>query len=297
MREQIVNVAKSPLVHFLIIGTGIYLAYAAFGTKQEAPGPDKITVTSSEIGWLVESWQKRWNRPPTDAERQGLVEQYVRETVLYREALAMGLDKDDTIIRRRLAQKLEFLTDDLASIQSPSDEDLETYFAENAERYQTPAMITFAHVFFDVDQRGINAEQAALDIKVQLEAREHPAEDVEDVGDPFMLQRYYPERTQAEIQKLFGRRFAVDVFGLEPRRWHGPVQSGYGLHLVFVHQREDARSSPFTEVRERVAQDWQEDRRQEVSDQYFAGLLKRYQVVIEDYEPPERVAMVSEESL
>ena len=296
MRKQIVNVAKSPLVHFLIIGTGIYLAYAAFGSKQEAPGPDKITVTSSEIDWLVESWQKRWNHPPTDAERQGLVEQYVRETVLYRAALAMGLDKDDTIVRRRLAQKLEFLTDDLASIKSPSDEELEMYFTENEERYGTPAMITFGHLFFDMDKRGSNAERAALDIKAQLEARNDPVESIEDFGDPFMLQRYYPERTQAEIQKLFGRRFAVDVFGLEPGRWNGPVQSGYGLHLVFVHQREDARSQPFTAVRERVMQDWQEDRRRKVRDRYYTGLLERYQVVIEDYEPPERVALVSERS-
>ena len=109
MRNYISRTARSPLLHFLIIGTGIYLAYAAFGHKQEAPGPDKITVTSSEIDWLVESWQKRWNRPPTDAERQGLLDQYVRETILYREALAMGLDKYDVIIRRRMSQKLEFL--------------------------------------------------------------------------------------------------------------------------------------------------------------------------------------------
>ena len=241
-----------------------------------------VTITAGEVAWLEESWAKRWNRPPTPVERQGLIDQYIRETVLYREALAMGLDKDDTIVRRRLAQKLEFLSQDLIRPSPPSEEELRAYFEAHSERYRPPDLITMTHIFLDPDKRGDRTLEDAAAVKVELEALEQPPQDGRDFGDPFMLQSYYPERSQDELAKLFGDEFAQSVFALEPERWHGPVLSGYGVHLVYLHQRQDAPAPTFSGIEDRVRQDWEEEKRRDLNEQFVAGLLDRYTVIIEE---------------
>jgi hypothetical protein len=153
-RNGFVAVAREPLLHFLLLGAAIYLVYGLASSAVDGESGSRITVSAAEIEWLESSWEKRWNRLPTAEERGGLIREYVRETVFYREALAMGLDRDDTIIRRRLAQKLEFLSEDLAASQAPTEEELLAYFASHADRYQSPALTTFTHVFVDPDLRG-----------------------------------------------------------------------------------------------------------------------------------------------
>ena len=228
------------------------------------------------------AWQKRYNRPPTAAERDGLIQQYIRETVLYREALAMGLEKDDVVIRRRLAQKLEFLAQDLASMVTPTEDDLQAYFDEHQERYQEPNRFTLTQVFIDPDKRGDATLPDAERIKAKLVAEGGAIEDAGALGDGFMLQNYYPEVSRLDIQKLFGSGFAEAVVELTPEQWHGPVLSGYGVHLVYVHERIEAPPPLFANVRERVLQDWQDDRRETLNEQFYAGLRDQYTIVIED---------------
>ncbi len=282
MRDRLTNVLRSPLLHFLVIGAVIYAAYAATNSAETVESSSTIKVTAGELGWLEESWTKRWNRPPTPAERQGLIDQHVRETVLYREALAMGLDKDDVIIRRRLGQKLEFLFQDLADSNPPTDEEVRDYFAANRDRYQEPEVMTLTHVFVDPDRRGDQTLTDARDILARLEALEPPTDGADELGDPFMLQAYYPERSEGELAKLFGGGFVQSVFELAPGRWHGPVLSGYGVHLVYVHGRTQSPPPDFESVRDRVAEDLQSEKRQEFNDEYVASLLARYDVIIED---------------
>lgn len=294
LRNGFVAAVRAPLVHFLVIGAAIYALYGLFG-KEPAGEPDNtLRITVPEIAWLEESWQKRWNRAPTPAERQGLIQEYIRETVLYREALAMGLDKDDTIIRRRLAQKLEFLTQDLADLITPSDDDLKTYFAAHVDRYQAPDLFTFTHVFIDPDKRGDQTHRDAAEILAKLEALGEPAQGSDDFGDPFMLQRYYPERSRLEVSKLFGSEFAQSVSELSPGQWQGPLLSGYGVHLVYVHQRTEAEAPNFSDVRDRVAEDWGDDKRREINEQYYASLRERYNVVVEDGAEEQEVAALKE---
>lgn len=284
---------REPLVHFLVLGALIYgLAALVGGSAEEAPDERTIRVTSGQIEWLEGSWEKRWNRPPTPAERAGLIKEFVRETVLYREALAMGLDQDDTIVRRRLAQKLEFLSQDLLAPPVPEDEELRVWFDANAERYREPTLVTFTHVFVDPDKREGRAFADADLLLAELQALESSTEGLENRGDPFMLQSYYPERTEPEVSKLFGREFAREVAGLSPDQWHGPVRSGYGLHLVYVHHREEARGADFAAVRERVAQDWLDERREELNQEFYAGLLARYTVIVDDEPRSDDVAVL-----
>ena len=127
---------REPLVHFLFIGAAIYLLYGVFAEPVPEETDKTIVVSAGEIEWMKTSWQKRWNRPPTDKEFDGLIQQYIKETVLYREALTMGLNQHDQVIRRRLAQKLEFLAKDLVALTPPTEDELQAYFTEHQDRYQ-----------------------------------------------------------------------------------------------------------------------------------------------------------------
>jgi hypothetical protein len=149
-----VKLLREPLVHFLVIGAAIYLLYGLFTEPTPDEDDKTIVVTAGEIEWMQSSWQKRWNRPPTQQELDGLIQQYIRETVLYREALTMGLNQHDQVIRRRLAQKLEFLAKDLVALTPPTDEELRAYFEAHQDRYQAPVLYTFTQVFIDPDKRG-----------------------------------------------------------------------------------------------------------------------------------------------
>jgi hypothetical protein len=195
----------------------------------------------------------------------------------------MGLDQDDPVMRRMLVLKLENIARDLVELSlSPSDQDLQAYFTTNAELYRPPTLITFTTVFVDPDKRGDRTLEDAAEMLAELQALENPTEGIENYGDTFMLQYYYPEKTEERIASLFGHEFARSVFELEPGRWHGPVLSGYGTHLVFVEARREFPIPDLAEVKERVAQDWVDEKRGEITEQYFAGILDKYEVVVEE---------------
>ncbi len=272
---------REPLVHFLIIGVALFAVYALWGQQETEEQGRTIDISAGEINWLTDAWEKRWLRPPTDEELTGLINQYLREMVLYREAVAMGLDKDDPVIRRRLGQKLEFLSQDLITPQPPTKEELRAYFNKHSDRYQQPDLITITQVFIDPDLRGDKTLADAEAIKKQLQALKEVPQDTKSYGDSFMLQNYYPERSEAELAKLFGSRFAGSVFELESQEWHGPVLSGYGTHLVYVHNHRKADPPTFSDVEEQVRQEWDGDKREELNEQFVASVIARYDVTIE----------------
>lgn len=274
---------REPLVHFLVIGAALFLVYAYWDQPDIEEQGKSITITAGEIKWLTNSWKKRWHRPPTPAEREGIIKQYLKEMILYREAVAMGLDRNDTVIRRRLAQKLEFLSQDLVSPTLPTEKELKAYFTENIERYQQPDLITFTHVFFDPDKRGDRTLKDAEIVKAEL-IHLQPPQDARIYGDQFMLQSYYPERTKSEVAKLFGSGFAGPIFELAPQQWHGPVLSGYGTHLVYVHDLRKASLPKFTEFEVQVRQNWIDDQRLKLNEQFIANLMGSYDVTIEEVE-------------
>jgi len=282
LRKAFTDLARQPLVHFLVIGAAIALLYALLGDP-DAVRPDRtIRITSANISRLEAEWRARWNRAPTPEELDGLIRAQIREAALYREALAMGLNEDDPVIRRVLVQKLESIARDLVEVSlSPTEQDLATYFAENADRYRPPSLITFTHVFLDPDRRGEQTLQDADEILAELQSLGEPPQGIEEFGDPFMLQRYYPQKTEHRIASLFGREFARSVFELPAGRWHGPVLSGYGTHLVYVDGLTEFPAPTLAEVEERVRQDWVDGRREEITEQYFAQLLARYDVIVE----------------
>lgn len=287
---------REPLVHFLFIGAAIYLLYGAFAESVPEATDKTVVVSAAEVEWMRTSWQKRWNRAPTREELDGLIQQYIRETVLYREALTMGLNKHDQVIRRRLAQKLEFLAKDLVALTPPTDEELVAYFDANQDRYQEPPVYTFTQVFIDPDKRGASTLADAEAIKATLIARGDAIEDAGALGDGFLLQSYYPEKDRVEIQKLFGSGFADSLVELSAGQWHGPVLSGYGTHVVYVSSVRRPPAPVFSEVRERVVRDWETDRGQELNEEFYTNLRQSYTIVVEEPAVDEGLAAVPEQS-
>jgi len=281
-----VKLLREPLVHFVFIGALIYLMYGVFAESVPDRDDKTIVVSAGEIEWMQAAWRKRWNRLPTTQELDGLIQQYVKETILYREALTMGLNQHDPVIRRRLAQKLEFLAKDLVALTPPTDKELKAYFAEYHKRYQEPALYSFTQVYIDPDKRGDTTLDHAEAIKVRLLAEGETIADPGALGDDFMLQSYYLQKDRFEIQKLFGGGFIESLVALSPGQWHGPVLSGYGTHLVYVHNVVEPPEPVYEEVLERVTQDWKAEKGEELNAQFYTNLRDSYTVVIEQSERP-----------
>ena len=282
VKKIILKIIKNPLLHFLLIGGAIYWGYTALTTEATPEPTNTIRISKGEIQWLRDSWEKRWRRAPTKEEFQGLLDEYTRETVLYRHAMAMGLDENDIIIRRRLTQKLGFLFRDLADLKPPTEQELRGYFEANVKQYQEPEVMTFTNVFIDPDRRGEKTIPEAKALLEKLKKQKEPTRETGNLGDPFMLQNYYPTRNKQEISKLFGAEFAKSLFGLSAGKWHGPVLSGYGTHLVYIHDRTTPPPPDFKATRDRVLQNWIDAKRKRLYDEQCAAILDRYNVIIED---------------
>ena len=259
---------KDPLVLFLVIGAALF----AIDEWRSAQGEDVIRVGPLDIARLQDQWAVQMGRPPNDEELDALVNAHVREEMLVREALAMGLDENDVIIRRRLAQKLTFLTEDLALLEPASEAELEAFFEENVERYRVAERLTFSHVYFSPDRRDTARADAVAALATLTDANWRT------VGDPFMLRRTYAQVTPADVRKDFGVAFAQTLGGLAGGGWEGPVESGYGFHLVRLEGRTPSRLPAFAKVAARVADDFDSDRRDQANQRYHEELEKQYRV-------------------
>ena len=281
---KITKVFNEPLFQFFLIGATIYGVYAVFGKTDYNADENTVIVTEGEMAWMQDSWSKRWNRPPTEAEFKGLIDQHIEESILYQESLKMGLDKNDVIIRRRLAQKLRFLQEDLIKPTDPAAEELDLYFNEHIDEYSPQELITMTQIFFDPDKRDeatLGDAENTINVLKKMDFT-----DIEPAayGDNLMLQAYYPRRTQIEIAKLFGNDFAQSVIALKPGQWHGPILSGYGTHLVYISERTEPVQPIFTDVKEIVLEDWRGTKQEEINDLFIDGLISRYTIVFEDEE-------------
>ncbi len=265
----------------MFIGAFIYLLYGMFSEPVVDDSDKTIVVTTGEVEWMRAAWEKRWNRAPTKTEFDGLIQQYIKETVLYREALTMGLNKHDQVIRRRLAQKLEFLAKDLVALTPPDDAELSAYFEAHQASYQLPARYTFTQVFIDPDKRGDDALNYAEEVKAKLIALGASNAQAAELSDRLMLQSDYAEVTQLDIKKQFGNEFAESLIKLSTGQWVGPVLSGYGIHLVYIDQIHLPPPTVLAEVRERVVRDWTADRSETLNKKFYADLREQYTVIIE----------------
>ena len=284
---------REPLVHFLVLGALLFGLFALVNDEASSKSPNQIEITSADVDQLRERWTRQWNRPPTETELKGLIKSHIREEVLYREGLALGLDQNDTIIRRRLAQKMEFLAEDLADQVEPTDEELEWYFDRNQDQYLVPARFSFTHVYFSVDQRGDSTERDARRLLAHLQTNDATSLRASGQGDRFMLQYDFVGKTEQEVAKLFGRHFAERLLEVQVGSWQGPIESGYGLHLVRIHDKVEPRLPELNEVRDRIQFDLVSERRRETNKRVYQRLKARYEIVVEDPAITWKLAKVS----
>jgi parvulin-like peptidyl-prolyl isomerase len=270
---------KEPLVHFLVLGAALFVAFGLAG-KSTGGAAGKIVVTRAQIGSVTADFARTWQRPPTADELEGLIQDRVREEVYCREAIALGLDKDDTIIRRRLRQKMEFVSEDVAAVAEPTESELRAYLAAHAEAFRVEPRITFRHVYLDPARHKDTLEADAGKLLAQLSAAGQ-AVDPAHVGDPFLLDHTFDDIPADVIAKQFGEKFAARLGELPLGRWQGPIASGYGVHLVYVGARVPGRAPAFDEVREAVRREWSDAQRLAANDVFYRDLLKRYAVTIE----------------
>jgi hypothetical protein len=229
---------------------------------------------------MAELWKRTWQRPPTQQELQGLIEDHIKEEVLYREALALGLNQDDTIIRRRLRQKMEFLVEDVAAGVEPTDSELQAFLDKNPTVFRVQGKVSFSHIYLSRDRRGGSVHRDAERLLRELgngNGRVDPAK----MGDPFLLPHNFQSLRETEVVKLFGQVFGARVLDLELGRWTGPVESGYGVHLVLVRERTEGRLPQLADVRGAVQREWLAARRREANEAFLRRLRNKYTVIVE----------------
>jgi parvulin-like peptidyl-prolyl isomerase len=278
------SLLREPLLHFLAIGALLFVVYGIVSDGDRADDELRIEITAEDIAYLREVWHQQWRRAPTAWELQRLIDDRIREEILYREAIALSLDADDTIIRRRLAQKMQFLAEDLASQIEPSEEQLLAFYHDNHDKLTDPAQFSFTHIYFSRDQRG---DKAAADAElVRRELLDSAVERAPERGDRFMLESDFETLTERQVARLFGNEFAREVFQLTPDEWAGPVKSGYGLHLVRIFDTEPARLPEFEEIRSQVTNLYLDDLRRRTNEEVYERLKSRYEIIIAEPTEP-----------
>ncbi|MEM1429131.1 MAG: peptidylprolyl isomerase [Pseudomonadota bacterium] len=267
------SLLKQPLLHFLLIGAAFFGLFAVIDDSPDLPDRPQIVVSEQDALWLAGQFQATWRRPPTPDELSGLVEEYVREEIYVREALALGLDQGDTIVRRRLRQKMEFLSEAGAEAATPDEAALRAHFDENADQFRAAPRVAFLQILLPPER-----PEAADEVRASLAAGADP----EALGQRTLLPHAIPPSTRSAVDGTFGTGFFDAVALLSPGEWAGPVTSGYGAHLVRLDAAEPGALPPFEEVRDRVELDWRADMADRLRTERFDTLSAQYDVVRPD---------------
>ncbi|NEP12834.1 MAG: peptidyl-prolyl cis-trans isomerase [Symploca sp. SIO2C1] len=277
--KQFLRILREPLVHFLVLGALLFGLYFWVGSPSMASTSAKqIDISAPVIQSLKATWQLQWGREPTEQQLQTLVDNYVRDEVLYQEALALGLDNNDTIVRRRLVQKMQFLVEDVNALREPSDEVLEAYLAAHADRYAIPGRFSFNQVYFSRELHGDRTDADAQELLTQLQTDSNPTQ---PRGDRTMLRKTYTLASAKTLNNTFGGTLAQEIAEVTEKGWQGPFHSTYGSHLVNITEIDPGHPATLTEVRKNVRLDYLREQRQELDEQFYQQLRDRYTISID----------------
>jgi peptidyl-prolyl cis-trans isomerase C len=276
---MLLRALREPLLQFLLVGLALFGAWHGLQPADTRGPADRIVITDDDLKQMTAVWVSQGRPMPTAQQLQGLIDVKVREEVLYREALALGLDKDDAIVKRQLARKMDFLAEDLSKLEEPKPDELRAYYEQNKPRFALPGRVSFRHVYFSPDRRGA---QARADAQAALATLADQPIDAAAAagGDPFMFHAFYGDRSLDVVAKEFGPPFARALAGIAPGAWTGPVESGYGWHLVFVDAMTPERVPDFDEIEAEVRTAWVEDKREQTRARLYEAMRARYEVVL-----------------
>ena len=267
------------MLHFLLIGAALFALFYQVADP-ETVSDNRIIISEADIDRMITLFERKLQRLPSEQELNGLVEAQIREEVLYREALAMGLDQDDTIVRRRMAQKVEFMFNDLVDAAEPTDEELQRFLNENPDKFVESARTSFNHVYLSADERGNKVNADAQQLLVTLNSKQDST-DPDTTGDSFMFGYTFDDQSDHQISRMFGSDFATSMATLATGSWQGPVASGYGLHLVYINDRTESWLPPLAEIRDSVLYELLAERRQQANTAFYKTLRERYDVIVE----------------
>ncbi len=269
---------KEPLIHFLVLGLLIFVAYHLL-SPASLDRENRIVVNEAKVDQLVRLFSKTWQRPPTPTELKGLIDDYVKEEVYYREALILGLDKNDTLIRRHMRNKMQFLSAAEAGAPAPTDKELEDYLKANAAKYEVEPRISFSQIYFNPERRGsgVDSDVAAALAGLKFDPNAEP----QAFGESTLLPGHVDLAGRSSIAQTFGTEFADAIQQVTPGSWTGPIKSGFGSHLVFVEQHEAGRAASLDDVRAAVTRDWADANQKAFDEKRFFDLIGKYDVMIE----------------
>lgn len=274
------NLIREPLLHFMLIGAALFLIYYLQNDTGAGDDRNQIVITEAQVDRLITMWEKQRQRLPTPDELNGLIEGQIREEVLYREALDMGLDQNDAGVRRRLARKMEFLFADISDQVEPSETQLKDYLDANTGKFEVPGRIDFIQIYFNTDKRGSKANEDAKLLLTSLEEeRSNQVPGME--GDRFMFGYEHERLSPAEVTSMFGKDFTEVLYELPPGSWQGPVVSSYGLHLVYIREKTPSFVPELDDVRTKVRSEWLSEQRREMDDLFYQQLRQQYEIVVE----------------
>ena len=270
-----------PFVHFILIGALLFCLYELTAVTTDPTLDTVIQINSADINQLSEQWLNQNGSKPDKSTLNELIESKIYQEVMLREAKRLGLDRNDTIVRRRLVQKMEFLSANLSQLQLPDNEILLAYFEKNEEQYRVVEKRSFTHVYFSKDKRGqslLDDAQAVLDKLLQQDSDVRAA----TLGDNFILQYDYKNRSQRQLAQVFGDKFSHALFGLDAEQWQGPVLSEYGAHLVLIHQISASYIPGFMDIRSRVLNDFMQEKLVNLKEKSFSDMRARYQIHVDE---------------
>jgi len=283
-RGIIAGVLREPLIQFLLLGTALFAGYS-YVTPDASPGSGEyeILLTPDDLLQMTVYFQSQWQRPPTLEEFNLLLENKVEEVILYREALAVGLDQDDTIVRRRMAQKMKFLAEDVAAARVPDIDELRAWYDANGDLFAMPGRISFRQIYFSPDKRGEQVRDAAEAALAELAGQAIDSPLVASRGDTIMLQEYFGDRSVETLAKEFGPAFAQAVRDVTPGAWQGPIESGLGWHLVFVDNLEPGRQPDFFEVETEVRNAWLAEQKEIAWQEAYEEMRAKYTILLPNF--------------
>lgn len=273
------KVFKEPLFVFLLLGGAMFVLFQQVSNDYQ-PDNAEIVVTEGQIQSLLLGFEKVWQRSPSKKEVDGLIQSYIREEIFYREALAMGLDKDDSIVRRRLRQKMEFILEDIASLDKPEEQELQVFLATHEEDYRQPSRFSFRQVYVNTSKRGESAQSDTIALLAKLKVQDSNAK---SLGDQLMVKHQFNLETEREIERVLGSQFLQSLNDISAGSWQGPIRSGFGLHLVRVDEHIERKTPELNEVRDQVVRDWELEKRNQANETFYENLRKSYTVKVENY--------------
>jgi len=285
------SIFREPLLHFLLIGAAMFL-YFRWSGGGAGPKSTRITLGSAQLSNLAAGYARTWQRPPSEAELKALIDDWVREEISVREATAAGLDRDDTVLRRRLRQKFEFLVEEVSEAAPPTDRELQQWLTSHASEFRTDPRISFRQVFVSPDRRGTSASSDARQLLAQLRSA-GAAAPTDNLGDSSMLPRELDLTPLGEVGRTFGEQFAARVGAVGAGTWTGPIESAYGLHLVFVRDRVEGETPDLASIRPTVERELMAERRQRQLKATYDRLLEKYTVAVERAQDAKPVSTVA----